>query len=978
MADISGLILTCLGLSFEVASAIYNYARDVKDAKQDIQNFSNELFALIGVLERLKMQQERQEQLSFGRLEYSSKAFARKENQPIFRQVLQQSIEFLQELHKSLVAPKNRFQSRVQKLKWPFKEGETKRHLKRLERVKSYLILSLMTDEIELTQQIASEISNLSLLARQSSQEQRKEDTRVIRQKLLTWLSPVDPRSTREKVAKIRTNRSGAWFLSSDVFQGWVGSKASSTLWLTGITGAGKTTLMQGKLLTLGIERAEGCTAYFYCSFTDNESLDVRNILGSILAQLCGSTDTFEKIKSRYDQESAKSFGNPRNMDTDQTVNLIVERIRDLSHAFLFLDGVNECGNPDEILTPLKTISNLCDNVHMFISSINEKGIADCLQQMPRLTIETLHSWDIADDINMLVQANLETHPRLRYHTPQLKKEITLALTHGAQGMFRWVYCQLDLLSRLRTPGAVRNALKSLPPTLDKTYEALLSRIDGEEDKKLTREILELLAFSLRPLTLLGICDYLQITPGMLVLDESKRLTDPKDVLNICGSLLNLSGQFGHVTLAHHSVKSYLISDIKGDASYFRLSALDAHRNLAIKCLAYLSLEEFSSGPCETESGIMDRYQRYPFLGYASLRWAPHTQRLEELGESLWGILKHFLFSGEAGRGNFSSWVQLLIPGSKRVTSTPPLYYAASFGLTTVVRYLLEAGVDVEIHGGRGSATPINIASFRGHEDVVKLLLRYGADPHAQDVAGLSAIQWAHSNQHWKVVEIFEGMEGNSKSDADGNWLSYPKRDKLSNTSCFKDMEVVKVQLKPAWGKSEKKRRLWWRLVGLAARGIDHPVSVAIHGAARFKLVGSQGFNIGGITSDPEVSTNGAERYGVSRLIEPGGLKPWDLVRSEKYGVLVGTLSFLSSHGVNVHDDMDDDLIPVGDDRDFIEPSQVTARILIAIDGVYAGAISLCEIFPPEAGSELTANEFLNMSGPSYNTSGGSTSKDDY
>lgn len=122
-------------------------------------------------------------------------------------------------------------------------------------------------------------------------------------------------------------------------------------------------------------------------------------------------------------------------MDTDQTVTLIVERIKQLGHAFLFLDAVNECGNPDEILTPLKTILNLCDNVHMFISSINEKGIADCMQQMPRLTIETLYSWYMTNDISMLVQANLETHPRLRYHTPQLKKEITLALTHGAQGM---------------------------------------------------------------------------------------------------------------------------------------------------------------------------------------------------------------------------------------------------------------------------------------------------------------------------------------------------------------------------------------------------------------------------------------------------------------------------------------------------------------------------------------------------------------
>lgn len=215
MADISGLILTCLGLSFEVASTIYNYAKDVQDAKQDIEQFSNELFALIGVLERMKMQQEQQEQICFGRPADSSKAFARKENQPIFRQVLQQSIEFLQELHKRLVAPKSRFQVRVQKLIWPFKDGETKRHLERLERVKSYLVLSLMTDEMfafirsylcpstdvgsELTQQIASEISTLSLLATQSTQERREEDIRMC---LSTALNPRQLKINRRCTSK--------------------------------------------------------------------------------------------------------------------------------------------------------------------------------------------------------------------------------------------------------------------------------------------------------------------------------------------------------------------------------------------------------------------------------------------------------------------------------------------------------------------------------------------------------------------------------------------------------------------------------------------------------------------------------------------------------------------------------------------------------------------------------------------------------
>ena len=121
---------------------------------------------------------------------------------------------------------------------------------------------------------------------------------------------------------------------------------------------------------------------------------------------------------------------------------------------------------------------------------------------------------------------------------------------------FRWVQCQLDQLLKLRTPGAVRNALSSLPPTLDQTYERLLSKLDATEERLLARSILELLAFAFRPLDLAEIWEALQITPGLPRLDESKRLPDPNDIFDICGSLLAFDSMTGRVALAHHSVKS--------------------------------------------------------------------------------------------------------------------------------------------------------------------------------------------------------------------------------------------------------------------------------------------------------------------------------------------------------------------------------------------------------------------------------------
>lgn len=54
---------------------------------------------------------------------------------------------------------------------------------------------------------------------------------------------------------------------------------------------------------------------------------------------------------------------------------------------------------------------------------------------MPRLVVGILGPRDIEKDISMLVKVNLESRTKLRQHSPELKAEITAALTRDAQGM---------------------------------------------------------------------------------------------------------------------------------------------------------------------------------------------------------------------------------------------------------------------------------------------------------------------------------------------------------------------------------------------------------------------------------------------------------------------------------------------------------------------------------------------------------------
>ncbi|MBI4345762.1 MAG: ankyrin repeat domain-containing protein [Elusimicrobia bacterium] len=71
-----------------------------------------------------------------------------------------------------------------------------------------------------------------------------------------------------------------------------------------------------------------------------------------------------------------------------------------------------------------------------------------------------------------------------------------------------------------------------------------------------------------------------------------------------------------------------------------------------------------------------------------------------------------------------------------------PLYYAASYGKTEIVKLLLAKGADANLAGQQGFS-PLQMAAQYGRAEIVELLLQAGADLNAVDMRGQTALDHA-------------------------------------------------------------------------------------------------------------------------------------------------------------------------------------------------------------------------------------------
>lgn len=327
---------------------------------------------------------------------------------------------------------------------------------------------------------------------------------------------------------------------------------------------------------------------------------------------------------------------------------------------------------------------------------------------------------------------------------------------------FRWVQCQLDIISTLKTIKGIRKALEELPHGLNETYESILLKVPPG-DTEIVRRILTWLAFTVLPVSLSEVQEAIAIEHDLPYLDEEARLSSPQDILDLCGSLVAVPDT-GEAILAHLSVKDYLLSPYirSSRVSSFALSHQEACSDLAISCLTYFSFRDFSSGPSPQRKLYEQRLEQFPLLSHAATAWPYYVCEAGQPNALKERILAFF---GPAARRNFMAWVQVLNAnprlGHTRALSTwdvyprhaTSLYYAASFGLDSTVTSLIAGGADVNAPGSRFGGTAFHVAVLREHLGVMDILVKAGADPNQADWQGISPMYTASSWDNTQLVE---------------------------------------------------------------------------------------------------------------------------------------------------------------------------------------------------------------------------------
>ncbi|KAF7623800.1 hypothetical protein AFLA_007523 [Aspergillus flavus NRRL3357] len=534
--------------------------------------------------------------------------------------------------------------------------------------------------------------------------------------KILGWVSTAPFSDAQTRAQESRASDTGKWLLEMEEYKDWK-RPPGSVLWLPVIVGCGKSVLCSTVVQDIeGLckEDASKSLAYWYFQFSYDESQSVDRMMRSVVRQL--SRTPLAPSVSKTREEHSRKGSQP---DRKTTMGMLDGVLSSLpGDAYIVLDALDECPQKpnhrerESLLSLLVSIAERYkENIHILATSRPEQDISQTMKNFPSINLEQR----LTKDVETFVRAQLDSGS-LRKLDADTKVLVIDTLLLSRERRFRWADLQVKRLEECRTDDHIKEALRTIPDSLEATYQTIIDNI-AERDRSIARGILILMCFSAAPLDLQTVAD-------------SVSLRSSRHVMDICTtSLFSTSGE--EARLAHFSVKVFLVSE-DADGNSCRFSERAAKDHLAKKTVDCIS--------CQTEELNQEMAAKKPFLAYASCHWQAHVAALvdinpqnADLGRKIDSLFTEPTVDSHAIT-NDNQWNKL------RSECKPAIDRATEMGLVGPVDTLVNQGADPLQSWKAMSWCPLKRGALEGRLKIVELLLRKNikiSTELARDLIGL-------------------------------------------------------------------------------------------------------------------------------------------------------------------------------------------------------------------------------------------------
>ncbi|KAK0215962.1 hypothetical protein EDD85DRAFT_894851 [Armillaria nabsnona] len=440
---------TALGIASSVTALIENivtftkYVKDVKDAPEEITQFSKELAHLEIYLTALRglIQQSTAEDDPW--LKTLKQLFAPRVDalgaapDGLFKGLE----ELLDGLKEKVNNDPPQWKMVKKRLLWTLTKTSVEDDLKKIERFKTLVMSTLQLDVIKLSHAIKDMLGDSKRTAEETLGIIKKQQMDEETVEVVKWLASntVDYNDVQLETMKKHVSNTGQWILKLPEFLSWVdGSGKSRTLRCQGGPGVGKTflaSIIVNHLRSLPVvKEGKALVLSIFCDYKSMVEQTVENVLRSLLKRLVQDYGLFPLTKTLHANRETK------HPSLDDLTKCLSEALQCASHVYIVLDALDEFTNDyqEHLINMIR--GSLGNNIHLFVTLRPGIGLDSLFEADTTLDIEAS-----ADNIELYISDRLSQSQRLASNVKGeggliLREKILSQVTEKSYGSF-WQGC---------------------------------------------------------------------------------------------------------------------------------------------------------------------------------------------------------------------------------------------------------------------------------------------------------------------------------------------------------------------------------------------------------------------------------------------------------------------------------------------------------------------------------------------------------